>query len=331
MSSCIFLNICNEENYIGEFVYYHLLIGFDHIYIYDTSNNYSMKNSMLNRNLKVTIIHKPLNGRDFNRVQCENMTEFNNEYKLKYKWCAMIDCDEFIVLKKHSSINEFLNSINLNSGCLGINWKLFGTNGHKKYEQIPVINRFTKCGNYLDQHIKSISIMEDVDFYNNPHFPILKSGKQINEKNKIYPMGAFHTNSTNDLIQINHYVTKSVEEYDKRNSNHHTRLTNKQFFINHDRNDENDFDAYNILNKIIKHSDINSFDYTYYIQTNYDLILNCVITKELAEEHYNYEGIKEKRLCNFNFDFEDYKNKNKDLQNSTNIEIWNHFKFNNQK
>ena len=25
--------------------------------------------------------------------------------------------------------------------------------------------------------------MEDVDFYNNPHFPILKSGKQINEKN----------------------------------------------------------------------------------------------------------------------------------------------------
>ena len=132
MSSCIFLNICNDENYIGEFVYYHLLIGFDHIYIYDTSNNYSMKNSMLNRNLKVTIIHKPLNGRDFNRVQCENMTEFNNEYKLKYKWCAMIDCDEFIVLKKHSSINEFLNSINLNSGCLGINWKLFGTNGHKK-------------------------------------------------------------------------------------------------------------------------------------------------------------------------------------------------------
>ena len=289
----------NKNIYLNGYIiiYYLDLI----IYIYDTSDDFSLKNSLINQDIKVSIIHKPLNHRNFSSVQLINMTDFTKEYSSKYKWCAMIDCDEFIVLKKHSNINEFLQSINLNSGCLGINWKIFGSNSHENYTESFVVNRFTKSSKFLNQHVKCITVFKDVNYYNNPHFPILKNGKQVNEKGIVYTSGPFQTNSTSDLIQINHYVTKSKQEFYDRSKGHHTRTDNDSFFNHHNENDITDLCAYNFLNYPRNHNNINTLDYHYYL-TNYEhLLIHELTTKDLAENHFKNDGIKENKISNLNF------------------------------
>lgn len=329
MSSCIFANACNEEKYITEWIYYHLNLGFNNIYIYDTSQNFSLKDTTINLDNRVTLFHKPLNGRNFNQVQTENMTEFINSHKHLHKWCALIDLDEFIVLKQHDNINTFLKE-KLIDGAIGINWVFFGNNSHAKYINEPVINRFTRCSNTIDRHIKCIVNMNDVKSYNNPHYPKLIKGKQRNEKGKIYESGPWQNDSSNDYIQINHYLIKSLEEYYKRSNKHHTRENINGnldcFLLAHNKNDILDFNAYNFLNKNYYHENLSVLDYKFYVTYYNDLLVNGIFTQSLAENHFNNDGKKENRICNLNFDFNYYKNNNDDLKNLTNVELWNHFK-----
>jgi hypothetical protein len=52
--------------------------------------------------------------------------DFVERYKYKVTWTAFIDIDEFINLKKHSSIGEFLSDYPKAQG-VGINWRVFGS------------------------------------------------------------------------------------------------------------------------------------------------------------------------------------------------------------
>ena len=325
----------NEHDYIYEWIYYHLKIGFDHIYICDTSDDNNMKSCTFNTDPRITILHEPLHGKSFGPLQPEFYTKYNNEiFKSKYKWCAFIDVDEFIVPKTHANIKNLLNSINFDIGSLGINWVLFGNNNKENKEKIPVIKRFTRCKNIYDRHVKSIVNTNSVHYFNNPHFAFLSQGNQVNEKGKQYNKGPWQENSSVDLIQINHYVVKSTEEYLIRTKNHHCRDTNikdNSHFKMHNCNDIEDKTVYNILMSNSNHSNINEFDYEFYIQYYDDLLVNGIFNKELAYNHYINNGIKENRISNLNFNYHYYKLHNKDLEKLSNIELWNHFKNNGLK
>ena len=167
----------NEHDYIYEWIYYHLKIGFDHIYICDTSDDNNMKSCTFNTDSKITLLHEPLHGKAFGPLQQVFYTKYNNEiFKSKDKWCAFIDVDEFIVPKKHSNIKDLLNSINFDIGSLGINWVLFGNNNKQNKEKIPVIKRFTRCKNIYDRHVKSIVNTNSVHYFNNSTFRIFITG-----------------------------------------------------------------------------------------------------------------------------------------------------------
>ena len=320
----------NEQDYIYEWIYYHLKIGFDHIYICDTSDDNNMKSYTFNTDSRITLLSEPLNGKHFGPLQPIFQTKYNNKiFKSEYKWCAFIDVDEFIVPKKHSNIKDLLNSINFDIGSLGINWILFGNNNRENKEKIPVIKRFTRCKNIYDRHVKSIVNTNSVHYFNNPHFAFISEGNQVNEKGKQYNQGPWQENSSVDLIQINHYMVKSTEEYLIRTKNHHRRDTNindNMHFKHHNFNDIEDKTAYNILMSNTYHSNINELDYEFYIQYNDDLLLNGIFNKKLAYNHYINNGKNENRICNLNFNYYYYKLHNQDLKELSNIELWNHFK-----
>lgn len=332
MTSCIFSCAKNEDNYIYEWIYYHLeFCQFNKIIIYDTSDNFSLSKTTINLDDRVEIYHKPFTG-DFSLIQVKYINEFIKNNKNIYKWCAIIDIDEFIVLKQHNNINDFLNE-NLKQGSLGVNWKFFGNNNKEYYENLPVINRFTKCENKPDKHIKSISVIKDIDYYIDAHHPKLLNGNQINEKGKIYKSSPFQFNSSCDLIQINHYIIKSREEFNNRYKNHHTR-SNAQiddFYNCHNMNHVDDLTAFNKFYENYYHYDLNKIDYRFYIRYYTDILMNGIINEKLALEHFNGNGKKENRICNLNFDFDFYKNFNDDLKYLSNEDLWHHFKENGLK
>lgn len=324
---CLFACALNEEKYISEWCYYHLKIGIDKIFISDTSNNNSLKNHRINNDPRIIILHRP-NGPNNNFDQIKLINEHFNRERNNFKWCAQMDCDEFIVLKKHRNIKEFLNSINLHSGCLGINWVFFGSNNKQKYEHLPVLNRFIKCDKTYDKHVKCISVMKDVKNHNNMHFPILNNGKQINEKGKVYQSGPFQYDSSTDLIQINHYVLKSREEFQQRN-NVLSGRKKPDFFDYHNRNDKQDLTAFLIKSSAYDNVNMQELDWEFYINYYNDLLLDGVINKKLAVEHFNNNGKKEKRKTNLNFNAKKYREHYPDLIKNgcnTDLKCWNHWK-----
>ena len=327
MSICLFACAKNEHDYIYEWIYYHLKIGFDEIYICDTSDDNNMKTCTFKNDSRIKLVHEKLNGEKFGHLQYQFQNKYlNNFIKKKHKWAAFIDIDEFIVIKKHKNIKEFLNSINFKKGSLGMNWVIFGNNNQQKYIKEPVIKRFTRCDDKYDKHVKILVCTNSVDHFNNPHFAVLKEGIQINENKKKFECGPWQEESSNNEIQVNHYVLKSKEEYLNRTKNHHTRQHNNIHYIYHNRNHIEDLSALNLLLYNNNLDNINTFDYEFYIQNNLDLLVNGIYNLELALEHFNNLGKNEKRISNFNFDFYYYRNNNNDLKNLSDIELWNHFK-----
>lgn len=323
---CIFTCALNEELYISEWCYYHFKIGIDKIFICDTSNNFSLSNHNVSKDNRIKLIHRPNIGEKFDQVKHIN-EHFNNE-KNNFKWCAQIDCDEFIVLKKHSNIKDYLNSINLHSGCLGINWVLFGNNNHAFYENKAVINRFTKCENKPDKHIKCISVMKDVDKHTNMHFPLLKNGSQINENGKKYENGPFQENSSTNSIQLNHYILKSKEEFNKRYNVLSSRKDKTHFEV-HNKNDITDLTAVFIKGVPLDNVSMDVLDWEFYINYYHDLLIGGIFNKDLAIKHFNNYGKNENRKCNLNFSAYKYKLAYPDLEKNdciSDLDCWKHWK-----
>ena len=193
----------NEERYIDEWIQYHLGIGFDHIYVYDNSDNYSLQAKKTDH---VTIIHYPGKTK-----QLEAYDSFVSTYRSKYIWGAFIDIDEFIVLKQHASINEFLAQYH-RCEAIGLNWLMFGTNHQTEYIAEPVTYRFTRCASKLNPHIKSIIQLQFAHVFNDPHSMILLRGSTYDTSHKPI-VGSLHHDGKMDVACIHHYYSKSEGEF----------------------------------------------------------------------------------------------------------------------
>jgi hypothetical protein len=209
-SHSIFSAICaialNEELYIDEWINYNLLLGFSHIFIYDNSNDNSLKSKASDR---VTIIHFPGSVK-----QLEAYTIFTLQYKSRCKWAAFIDIDEFIVLKKHNNINDLLSEYELCDGVV-LNWKMFGTSNETEYKNEPVLKRFKMCSATINAHYKSIVKLNTVVSVSSPHSLVTINGK-ICDLNMLVINDIFNPAGDGHIACIHHYYTKSEEEFIKK-------------------------------------------------------------------------------------------------------------------
>jgi hypothetical protein len=188
----------NEENYIQEWIDYHLKLGFDDIIIYQ--NNWRWSGETKN------VIKIDFDG---NTKQIPAYNHFINENVNRYDWVAFFDVDEFLVLKKHKNINEFLKDYS-DYPAIGINWVLFGDNGHNKINgEYSVLKRFTKRQNSVNDHVKCI-VKLNKPFLMGVHTPDFISWV---DTNKNYNNGNFNQNGDYEIAQINHYFCKTEEEF----------------------------------------------------------------------------------------------------------------------
>lgn len=199
----------DENPYLNEWIVYHLGIGVDHIVIYDNLSDPPVTNLWGD---KVTVIPNP---RIFDIVS-ENIPHFETLSRFDCEWMARIDIDEFIVLYQHDNINDIL--INYTDyGGLGINWRIYGSSGHLQKPngnvrdsylwRVPDTYRGINGGN---SHVKTIVNSKYCIAIDHPHFPV-SVRPVVNEDYAVIP-DAF-TESSRKLAVINHYVTKSREEW----------------------------------------------------------------------------------------------------------------------
>lgn len=206
-----------EQKYIEEFVKYHIKLGFKYIFIYDNENSPTYENQLNSYSQNVKVIHFPGKA-----MQYKALEHFTKIFMLTsgITHAIHIDVDEFIALKKHANIVDFINEYikspgnNLLCGGIAINWKFFGSSGHKIETDEPVTQRFTMCSFFGDQHIKTLFNVRLFEKYNTCH--------DIRTNNKYYKIkstdgrfinGPFNINPDTSTIQLNHYKCKTLPEF----------------------------------------------------------------------------------------------------------------------
>lgn len=205
----------NEAPYIKEWIEFHKLVGVQKFYLYDNESTDNIKEILQPYIDSNEVIYKYFPGKHAQMAAYQNSIRKN---ATKVKYMAFIDIDEFITPIKHNTILEFIEylekKINHKIDAVGINWVMHGFNGHGTKPEGLVCENFSKCDykTEVNKHIKSIVNPRSVIVANNPHFCIHKPGSRIVNCNGDKMFGPFSDPYT-DEIYINHYWTKSHEEY----------------------------------------------------------------------------------------------------------------------
>lgn len=211
----------NEAPYLKEWIEFHHIVGIEHFYMYNNNSedNYlSVLKPFVESGL-VTLIDWPYNQK---QMECYHacIVEFTSETK----WLGFIDIDEFIVPKTTDSIYEFLQPFERKAGAVKIYWKLFGTSGKRNRSLTGLVSEdFTVCwkkhcdiGKCFYNTAFDFNLNSEKAKCLHHQFWANYNGKDIppvNIFNKI-SVGNWNIAKTTDFpIQINHYFTKSYEEY----------------------------------------------------------------------------------------------------------------------
>lgn len=248
-----------ENRYAIEFVEYYKKLGIDKIFIYD--NNYGDEEhfeEVLQPYIDEGLV-EITNFRDKSVCQLEAYQNCYDKHGNEYDWIAFFDFDEYLSFENNENIKEFLSDDIFNKyQCIHINWMVYGDSDNIKYENKPLIERFTKPMNYNNcvgysfpenNHIKSI-VRGGIDKFKwiyNPHTPNCNLmccdalGKQCDDS-------AFKPYSF-DRCYIKHFYTKSIEEFftlkerRQRPDRLHTQKINyndcfKRFFLINQKTEE---------------------------------------------------------------------------------------------
>lgn len=222
----------DEEKYLTEWIDYNLLVlGFDAIYIYDNSENFTLQNYTNARALqlldttKTTSIAKPearivVEHQPYNWQQRAVYKKCLKDHGQNHTWMALLDGDEFLVLKLHNSVIDMLHD-HCQSGSLSINWFLFGTANHEKYEPLPVLKRFQYREPNATALHKVIVKTSDFDWnspkqkrgVNSPHFVDVIANTTMHNTNGEVTFDVSSPNGPTNVVVLHHYMYKSVEEW----------------------------------------------------------------------------------------------------------------------
>jgi hypothetical protein len=231
----------NEDPYIDEWVSYHLKLGFDKIFVYENNWRFSGDNH------NDSVIKIPFDG------ECKQMESYHNfirTFGQEYDWAAFFDVDEFLVLKKHKNIQEFIGEYN-EYDCVSINWVLFGDNGldSVQNDDYSVLNRFTKRQIGVDQHVKTIlNLRSHNPIFHTPHSPSNLTWVDTNHQKGGGPL---NSNGDDSIAQINHYFCKTKEEFISKISRGRSDIGTFRTiddFIPHNHNSIEDLTAFKFYN-----------------------------------------------------------------------------------
>lgn len=211
----------NEAPYLKEWIEFNNIVGIEHFYLYN-NNSKDDYMSVLKPYIKsgiVTLLEWP-----YKQKQMECYIDCIEKYAFETKWLGFIDIDEFIVPKKTNTIYEFLKTFEKRAGAVNIYWRLFGSSGMLNRKLSGFVSEdFTVCWpKYCD--IGKCFYNTAFDFnktskhskYLHHNFWASYKGVDIppiNIFNKICIGNRNIANTSDFPIQINHYFTKSYEEY----------------------------------------------------------------------------------------------------------------------
>lgn len=200
--------IKDEQNYLKEWIEYHLNIGFTSIYLYedDTTNSTSHQdicmeypNVFLSKFTDMVKPHKRLRNK-----QCELFNAFLKVYCDKVDYVAFIDIDEFVTFEEGYSMTDLIEGCN-KRGAILLPWKCYGANGLVENPTFKVVETFTR------EALNTNRV--DPNAYKSFVKVKMNDGHMLNHHLHNMAKAFCPSRISYRKFWINHYITKSFKEY----------------------------------------------------------------------------------------------------------------------
>lgn len=214
----------NESKYLKEWIEYHRIVGVEHFYLFNNNSTDDFE-PVLKPYVDEGLV--TIENWEKNQAQMECYAHCVKLYGCKTKWMGFIDIDEFVVPIDYNNIYDFLKKFEKKAGAVKIYWKMFGTAGLIGRDLDALV---TESFNVAWSKYYSVGKC----FYNtNFEFDYnLKKNRQLHHfcwtkygKISLPPVDVFNKINLNCVpqrslkqhpIQINHYFTKSFQEYSEK-------------------------------------------------------------------------------------------------------------------
>ena len=242
----------NENLYIREWVDWYKNLGISKIFLYDNNdidgerfedviNDYIEDKfiEIIDRRGITKTVSTDKDGQTLQGLAFQDC--FYNHYK-EFDYMCFFDIDEYLeIYNTYKDLNDFLHNFDEFDG-IRVQWKMYGDNDELYYENKSLYKRFKKESNAsYDRHVKQI----------------LNCNKKFDEKLLFCAHGVFNkkykfVNVNKELVKnvymdliahdnlsvfLNHFFSKSTEEFFKRKYNKPSAVTG----INNKRNFNIDF------------------------------------------------------------------------------------------
>ena len=189
-----------EDYYLEEWLDYNHKLGFDHIFLFQNDWRTDVERPFLTKGI--------CDGRSVQVPLFNHFLKDNTEYD----WIAFIDCDEFIVLKKHNNIKELIEEYKDRTNIIGLNWFMYGNLGIEKREGDSLIKMFPMRSQQPNEHIKVIVNKSIGPCMTLPH----NTAHESMDTNGKFFHGPFNYGGPTDVAYINHYHNKTKEDWELR-------------------------------------------------------------------------------------------------------------------
>ena len=161
------------------------------------------------------VIYNDMKGNNEYNRQMIAYSNCYQTYKNQYNWIGFFDLDEFVCLKWHNNIKKYLSQDKFKDfEQILLRWKIFGDNGYlESNNNFDVVSRFTVISDYIPnvntKYFLKTSILKEISF-NSPHSVDLPITTCDSNGNMILSCSVLIDEGE---CVLNHYLTKSLEEY----------------------------------------------------------------------------------------------------------------------
>lgn len=199
----------DEGRFLPEWVAHHLGLGFEHIYVYDngsTDESRQLLQPFISASL-VTFLDWP-----FRPASPSCYYHFIDSYSDLSEWVGFLDADEFLIERSPGELSRVLHE-RRREPAIAINWRYFGSSGHKTIPNGFVTENFTFGDVAFDQHIKVIARPSEIIACHNSHNFYYKRCRTAMTPNGRRIFGSFAAPEAEPQLYINHYVYRSQQDY----------------------------------------------------------------------------------------------------------------------
>ena len=212
----ICLIIRDENEYLQEWLEWHISQGIEHFYIYDHGSKQSVKEFLktLDKSVSDKVTVTDFGGRH-NLAQYEAYNDCLRRFQKESRWIGFIDSDEFVNVKGGKSMRELLKDYEAYAGVFA-RWVVYNANGLKEKTDAPCRERFTSVYKGIESRdMGKIFVQSALISYMMIHNGYTKAELEVVDEHKrpLSDGGLLVENATTDFICINHYYTKSYEEW----------------------------------------------------------------------------------------------------------------------